>query len=178
MLEGIFCGIGGQGVLTVSRHFGTAAARLGYGATSEERHGAAVRLGSVSAAVRLGPFSSASIPAGGADFLVALHPGEAPRHLAFLKPGGILLSDGPIDADLLPPGIRPLPVDASALSAEALGSPAFAGQILLGRLFAEFPSLFPPDRVRDALRGAPHHDPRTLDLGAETLRDPSHGSRP
>jgi indolepyruvate ferredoxin oxidoreductase beta subunit len=85
----LFCGTGGQGVLTAAEVTGWAAIYAGFHAKKSEVHGMAQRGGSVESHVRFGAqVFSPLIPKGQADILVPFHSGEADRLREFLKPGG------------------------------------------------------------------------------------------
>lgn len=85
----LFCGTGGQGVLTAAELCGWAALFDGYHVKKSEVHGMAQRGGSVESHVRFGQqVFSPLIPVGAADFLVSFHDGERERMRHFLKPGG------------------------------------------------------------------------------------------
>ncbi len=89
-----FGGIGGQGVLKASEICGWAALLAGYHVKKSEVHGMAQRGGSVESHVRFGRrVYSPLVPIGGADFLVCFHQEEQPRLRAFLKKGGVDLTD-------------------------------------------------------------------------------------
>ena len=86
----LFCGIGGQGVLTASEICGLAAMFDGYHVKKSEVHGMAQRGGSVESHLRFGKeVFSPLIPKGEADFLVPFYPDEAARLEPYLKKGGI-----------------------------------------------------------------------------------------
>lgn len=73
----LFAGIGGQGVIRASDLLSEAAFRMGFDVKKSELHGMSQRGGSVSSDVRFGgKVASPMIPAGEADFLIALSPGE------------------------------------------------------------------------------------------------------
>lgn len=85
----LFCGIGGQGVLTASEICGIAAVNEGYAAKKSEVHGMAQRGGSVESHLRFGKeVFSPLIPEGDADFLVSFYKDEHDRMFHFLKKDG------------------------------------------------------------------------------------------
>lgn len=90
MTNVIFCGIGGQGVLTASEICGAAALLQGFHVKKSEVHGMAQRGGSVESHLRFGErvYSPLIIP-GQADFLVCFFPDEEARLRHFLKPDGV-----------------------------------------------------------------------------------------
>ena len=90
----MFCGTGGQGVLKAAEVCGQAAMIDGYHAKKSEVHGMAQRGGSVESHLRFGAeVFSPLIPRGAADILVSFHQGEHDRMLPFLKSNGIDLID-------------------------------------------------------------------------------------
>ena len=85
----LFCGTGGQGVLTAAEICALAAMNSGYHVKKSEVHGMAQRGGSVESHVRYGAeVFSPLIPYAQADYLVCLHPQEHERMKGFLKNGG------------------------------------------------------------------------------------------
>jgi indolepyruvate ferredoxin oxidoreductase beta subunit len=91
----LIVGVGGQGVIMVSKALAWLAQARGLDVKQSEVHGMAKRGGSVFSHVRFGPrVWSPVIPQGEADILVALEWAEAMRWLPYLKAGtGILLCD-------------------------------------------------------------------------------------
>ncbi len=86
----LFCGTGGQGVLSAAEVCGWAALFQGYHVKKSEVHGMAQRGGSVESHLRFGgQVFSPLIPYGQADFLVAFDSHEAVRLKGFLRPRGI-----------------------------------------------------------------------------------------
>ncbi len=89
-----FGGIGGQGVLKASEICSWAALFAGYHVKKSEVHGMSQRGGSVESHVRFGRrVYSPLVSARGADFLMCFHQEEHPRLLAFLKEGGVDLTE-------------------------------------------------------------------------------------
>jgi len=91
----LIVGVGGQGVIMVSKALASLAQSQGYEVKQSEVHGMAKRGGSVFSHVRFGPqVWSPTIPKGEADILVALEWAEGLRWLSFLKPDtGIFICD-------------------------------------------------------------------------------------
>lgn len=86
----LFCGIGGQGVLTASEICGYAAILDGYNAKKSEVHGMAQRGGSVESHLRFGDkIFSPLIPEGNVDYLVSFYKEEHDRMKHLLKKDGI-----------------------------------------------------------------------------------------
>jgi indolepyruvate ferredoxin oxidoreductase beta subunit len=88
----VLAGVGGHGVLALSRIVAEGALAAGFDVRKSEIHGMSQRGGSVLSEVRFGTsVCSPLIPRGAADLLLALELLEALRHLHRLKPEGILL---------------------------------------------------------------------------------------
>lgn len=91
----LIVGVGGQGVIMVSKALASLAQSKGHQVKQSEVHGMAKRGGTVFSHVRFGPqVWSPTIPKGEADILVALEWAEGLRWLPFLKPeSGIFICD-------------------------------------------------------------------------------------
>jgi indolepyruvate ferredoxin oxidoreductase beta subunit len=91
----LIVGVGGQGVIMVSKVLALLAQSHGFEVKQSEVHGMAKRGGSVFSHVRFGRrVWSPTIPKGEVDILVALEWAEGLRWLPFLKPGaGIFICD-------------------------------------------------------------------------------------
>ncbi len=91
----LIVGVGGQGVIMVSKVLALLAQTQGFEVKQSEVHGMAKRGGSVFSHVRFGrQVWSPTIPKGEVDILVALEWAEGLRWLPFLKPGrGIFICD-------------------------------------------------------------------------------------
>jgi indolepyruvate ferredoxin oxidoreductase beta subunit len=86
----VLCGLGGQGILFMTKILSQAALRKGYGVLGAETHGMAQRGGSVLSHLRLGNVQSSLVETGAAQILLALEESEGYRNLPFLAPGGAL----------------------------------------------------------------------------------------
>ncbi len=87
----VFAGLGGQGVIKASDVLADAAFRAGHDVKKAEIHGMSQRGGSVTSDVRFGPVvHSPMIPDGHADFLVVLAPTQVENNLHQLRAGGVL----------------------------------------------------------------------------------------
>ncbi|MCX6764789.1 MAG: indolepyruvate oxidoreductase subunit beta [Candidatus Nealsonbacteria bacterium] len=74
----VICGVGGQGLITMTKILAIAAQEEGYEAKTSELHGLAQRGGSVETHVRFGKkIYSPLVKAGGADLIIALEAQEA-----------------------------------------------------------------------------------------------------
>ncbi len=93
----VLTGLGGQGILFMTKIFATAALKKGYSILGAETHGMAQRGGSVVSHLRIGKSQSSLIRAGAADFLLSMDESEAYRYLPYLKKGGKLFANAPSD---------------------------------------------------------------------------------
>ncbi len=89
----VFAGIGGQGIILASDMLTEAAFKSGYDVKKSELHGMSQRGGSVSSDVRFGiKVWSPMVPRGEADYLVVLSEDQVEVCGDMLKPGGVLLT--------------------------------------------------------------------------------------
>jgi len=82
----VISGVGGQGVLFVTRLLAEAAIMRGFSVFTSETHGMAQRGGTVLSHLKVGNFSSTLIRPANADGLLALKAGGLRQHGFFLKP--------------------------------------------------------------------------------------------
>ena len=146
----LFCGVGGQGTILVSKVLAAALVDGGYDVKMSEIHGMSQRGGSVTTQVRYGEkVYSPIIDEGAADILVAFETMEAMRNIKALKPGGqVVVNDCQIPTattlsgsqeypqDILPRLAAAAPVRvirAEAVAGE-LGNPKVQNMVLLGAL--------------------------------------------
>ena len=99
----LIAGLGGQGVVFLSRLISQAALLAGDNFITYESHGMAMRGGSVTSQVKIGNYHSPLVGLDSADILLVLAAGEYERNRHFVRPGGTCLvnSDQPL-ADLAP----------------------------------------------------------------------------
>lgn len=96
----LFCGTGGQGILTAAEIAGLAAMYDGYHVKKSEVHGMAQRGGSVESHLRFGKeVFSPIITDGQVDFMLAFDKGEHDRMIKLLKKDGIDLFPDFVEAD-------------------------------------------------------------------------------
>jgi indolepyruvate ferredoxin oxidoreductase beta subunit len=99
----VFAGLGGQGVIKASDILADVAFRDGRDVKKSEIHGMSQRGGSVSSDVRYGEeVLSPMVPEGEADFLVVLAPDQVENNLHVLRPGGIVIPPSLIPESSLP----------------------------------------------------------------------------
>jgi indolepyruvate ferredoxin oxidoreductase beta subunit len=120
----VVSGIGGQGVLFVTRILAEAAIERGMEVLTSETHGMAMRGGTVISHVKAGPFTSPLIRTGQADVGIFLHAGNLDVHRSFLKPGGAIY----INAEN---GGEAEAIDATRIARDH-GSLVIANLVLLG----------------------------------------------
>jgi indolepyruvate ferredoxin oxidoreductase beta subunit len=88
----LLVGVGGQGIILVSKILSSALIKAGYDIKMSEVHGMAQRGGSVTTQIRFGEkVYSPIIGKGSADFVVAFEKMEAMRWLDYIKPEGKLI---------------------------------------------------------------------------------------
>jgi indolepyruvate ferredoxin oxidoreductase beta subunit len=86
----VLCGLGGQGILFMTKVLAQAALDKGYNVMGAETHGMAQRGGSVVSHLRLGNVQGSLVRAQEAPLLLALEENEGYRNLPFLARGGHL----------------------------------------------------------------------------------------
>lgn len=124
----VISGLGGQGVLFLTRVIAESALRHGAAVLTAETHGMAQRGGSVLSTIKVGAFRSPLISRGTADLGLFLAAENLPVHGPLLRPDGALLVSTP------EPGAYRA-VDAAAVARE-LGAPVLANLVLLGAAVA------------------------------------------
>ena len=86
----VLTGLGGQGILFMTKILATTALNKGFNILGAETHGMAQRGGSVVSHLRVGDARSSLIRAGAADYLLSMEESESYRYLPYLKKGGVL----------------------------------------------------------------------------------------
>jgi len=126
----IISGVGGQGVLFVTRLLAEAAINRGLPVFTSETHGMAQRGGTVLSHLKVGDFSSPLIRPLQADILVLLKPENLMQHSSFLKPYGWAVTNGTGNLGKGSPTAVET-VDADALAQE-IENPKAVNLIVLG----------------------------------------------
>lgn len=125
----VVSGLGGQGVLFLTRVIAESALSSGAAVLTAETHGMAQRGGSVLSTIKVGPFRSPLIARGTADLGLFLAAENLPVHGPLLRPDGAVVvatsQDGAYRA-----------VDAAKVARE-LGAPVLANLVLLGVAVAD-----------------------------------------
>jgi indolepyruvate ferredoxin oxidoreductase beta subunit len=163
-IQMIISGVGGQGVLLVTRIFSDMALKEGYPIIGSEDHGMSQRGGSVITYLKIGEFDSPLVKKGSADILLSLEKNEAYKTLHFLKPssngqnGGLCFINAPdpnymekqIRDYLKEKGIEVYVFGADQVATE-MGSVQSANIALIG--FASFHPRFPfsHDKLRTSI---------------------------
>ncbi len=110
-IQMIISGVGGQGILLVTRIFAAYALEEGYPIIGSEDHGMSQRGGSVMTHLKIGEFSSPLVKKGDADILLSLEKNEAYKTLHYLRPskdrdsGGLCFINAS-DPNFMDPGIK------------------------------------------------------------------------
>jgi indolepyruvate ferredoxin oxidoreductase beta subunit len=154
----LLAGVGGHGVLALSRIVAEGALAAGFDVRKSEIHGMSQRGGSVLSEVRYGEdVRSPLIPKTAADVFVSLELLEALRHLHRLRPDGVLLvndqritpaptGSGPVDYPedaverLRDAGAGARIVPAHDIAVE-LGEPRATNMVMLGAFAAMTPEI-------------------------------------
>jgi indolepyruvate ferredoxin oxidoreductase beta subunit len=171
-LKIILSGLGGQGVVFLTRLLSKTAVSLGHSVMVSETHGMSQRGGSVISHLKIGGSEAPLIRRGTADILVALEVNEAIRNLTFLRRGGaafVNTEPGLSGGNGLPAEITPhlerldiqlfcLPASQMAVD---LGSAAVANTIMAG-----FARPLPIEALRQTL---PEIAPRGRELNLRAL---------
>jgi len=126
----IISGVGGQGVLFVTRLLAEAAINKGLAVFTSETHGMAQRGGTVLSHFKVGDFSSPLIRPAQADGLLALRAENLTQHGAFLKDGGWVIANGKNNAK----NDTSMPMDAidADTLAQEIENPKAVNLIVLG----------------------------------------------
>ena len=90
----IFCGVGGQGILSVATIIGQAATACGLHLKQAEVHGMSQRGGDVQSHMRISSDTvwSDLIPLAGADLVISMEPLEVLRYLPWMSPSCAVVS--------------------------------------------------------------------------------------
>jgi indolepyruvate ferredoxin oxidoreductase beta subunit len=180
-IQMIISGVGGQGVLLMTRIFAAFALREGYPLIGSEDHGMSQRGGSVMTHLKIGDFDSPLVKKGSADILLSLEKNEAYKTLYYLKPpsngrdGGLCFINAPdpnymnqeIRTYLKENGIGTYVFGADQLARE-MGSIQSANIALIGFATAHPRFPFPHDKLREAIERVSH--PRFRDMGLKIFR--------
>ncbi len=186
----LIVGVGGQGVIMVSKVLAQMCQNHGFEVKQSEVHGMAKRGGGVFSHVRFGPkVWSPTIPEGEADILLALEWAEGLRWINYMKPeSGTFIAD---TQQIVPPfacrargrgaeaNYAPqtpveimgkvkagYAIDATTM-AEGLGNLRAANTVLLGALSTALD--FAPEDWLDVIRG--FVPPKTVDINMQAFKE-------
>jgi len=126
----IISGVGGQGVLFVTRLLAEAAIKKSLAVFTSETHGMAQRGGTVLSHLKVGKYASPLIRPAQADGLLALRAENLTQHGAFLKDDGWVVVNGK-DDDKMNKSKSLASIDADMLARE-IGNPKAVNLIVLG----------------------------------------------
>ena len=130
----VISGVGGQGVLFVTRLMAEAAIRKGLPVLTSETHGMAQRGGTVISHLKVGSYTSPLIRTGKADCLLALKKEGAEQHGHYLSSSGWAVVNTVDEGEDNPAGWNRL--DADRLAHEA-GNPRSVNLVVLGGALSE-----------------------------------------
>lgn len=173
----IISGVGGQGVLFVTRLLAETAIMKNLPVFTSEIHGMAQRGGTVVSHLKVGTFSSPMIRPCQADGMMALKAENVALHGGFVKPGGWIVSDSDRDVGC-PLNVSMYRTDAHGL-ARTSGHVKSANLILLGFALARLPQeaadaghgLFCDlDDIIRVLNAQPSAGKRMLEASVEAIR--------
>lgn len=171
----VLTGLGGQGVIFITRLLANTAATLGRRVMVSETHGMSQRGGSVISHVRIDGSQAPLIQLGTADVMLALEPYEALRSLTFLRRGGtaFINSDAGFQPEVME-HLERLEIDVLYLPVTHLSkemeTPTVANVIMVGFASAH-PALTLPYQALweylNNLSASPHRDSnlRALETG-------------
>ncbi|MBC2710825.1 MAG: 2-oxoacid:acceptor oxidoreductase family protein [Desulfosarcina sp.] len=126
----VISGVGGQGILFITRLLAEAAIEKGLPVFTSETHGMAQRGGTVISHLKVGEFASPLINPGQADGLIALKAESLTQHGGYLKPGGWAAVNSSAPLEMQAPS-RPFYLDADRLTRE-MDDPRSLNLIMLG----------------------------------------------
>lgn len=141
----IISGIGGQGVLFLTRFFAEAAVAMDLEVLTSEVHGMAMRGGTVISHVKVGGFKSPLIRTGQADAGLFLEAGNLAVHLPFMKENAAIVVNSPDRGAYLN-------LDALSLARSQGLDPTAANLILLGFALKNHPFFCTVDVARSVIR--------------------------
>ncbi len=126
-LQMIIVGLGGEGIIFMTRILVEGFYRSGHPVISTETHGMAMRGGSVISQIKIGDYQSPLIRYGEADMLLGTSKVEVQRNLPFLKRGGTIIMNTKGKGNQC--------IDATGI-AQSLGNPRGGNLVLLGYALA------------------------------------------
>jgi indolepyruvate ferredoxin oxidoreductase beta subunit len=168
----VLAGVGGQGILYITRIMHDAAVLEGRRVMASETHGMAQRGGSVVSHLRMDQGSSPLVRKGTADLLLVFEPEEVFGTLSFLKRAGDLVVNasssqylGAVGDYLKGRGDRIHALNAAAM-AEDMGNPLAGNLILLGFAVGRVSFPFSLQAIRTAIEHTTRPSLRESNLNA------------
>lgn len=162
----IISGVGGQGILFVTRILAEAAIAHGMPVLTSETHGMAQRGGIVISHLKVGAYASPLVCPGRADGLISLMHETVPLHRHFLKKDGWIVANG--SPETLTGVTAHIDADNLALG---LGNPQSVNLIMLGKALSIPDLLFcSADDVEQSIRGKLSGKPTGLENALAAFR--------
>jgi len=163
----VISGVGGQGVLFVTRLLAEAAIDRELPVFTSETHGMAQRGGTVLSHLKVGEFSSPLIRPGRADGLLVLKEENLSQHRIFLKAAGWTVVN---TASPGPDALIDNPIDADRLALE-MGNSRAVNLIMLGRTVSRVNGFFCTLKdIETVLNRRLTHRTEMLDASLKALR--------
>lgn len=164
----VISGVGGQGILFITRLLADVAIGAGLPVLTSETHGMAQRGGIVISHLKVGDFSSPLVRPGQSDGLLSLKGETVALHRHFLRPEGWIVANAlPFQIVETEHPVHTIDADAAALE---LGNPQSVNLIVLGRLLASPGLLFcSAEQVEEAIRTRLTTRPKMLDAALSAL---------
>ena len=137
----VITGIGGQGIVFLTRLISYTAVNLGYAVVVSETHGMSQRGGSVISHLKINGNEAPLIQCGSADFMIAMDSNEAMQNLDYVRRGGMVFVNSneslhpDLNSHLERLNIRVVSHPASAVAVE-LGAPSAANIVMAGFVIA------------------------------------------
>jgi len=140
----IVSGIGGQGVLFLTRVIAQVAVNRGIPVLTSETHGMAQRGGTVLSTIKIGEFASPLIRTGQADLGLLLWEENLPVHQSLLRDTGTLIINSTQSGDYLS-------IDAAKIARD-LGNAVLLNLVLLGAAIREEALAFTAEECETAIK--------------------------
>ena len=151
----VLCGLGGQGILFMTKVLAQAGLDRGFNVMGAETHGMAQRGGSVVSHLRFGDVTGSLVRIRSAHFLLALEENEAYRNLPFIREGGKMIANadsGRFPVDKVRAFLEKRRIACHAVSAgviaQELGAPLSSNLALLGFFSGLDDALFSHSELR------------------------------
>ncbi|MCD6580904.1 MAG: 2-oxoacid:acceptor oxidoreductase family protein [Desulfuromusa sp.] len=140
----IVSGIGGQGVLFLTRVIAQVAVNRGIPVLTSETHGMAQRGGTVLSTIKIGDFASPLIRTGQADLGLLLWEENLPVHQSLLREKGVWIINSAHDSDYIS-------IDAAKIARD-LGNAVLLNLVLLGAAIKYRVLIFSAEECETAIK--------------------------